>query len=367
MSMSSVHYITIAAAFFTAAAFAFFVTPAVKIFAFKIGAVDIPLDERRMHKEPTARLGGLAIYLGFLVSTAFFAITTKFLNMQPPIIGIIIGASIIIALGVADDIMDLGPRVKLLIQIIAAAIPVFCGVRIDVLTNLNISYINHDLLSIPLTIIWIVGITNAVNLIDGIDGLAAGISTISAVTVLIIMILIGNLEMALITAALAGACTGFIPFNFNPARIFMGDTGATFLGFIMAVVSVQGLFKSYLIVSFAVPFLVLGLPIFDTLYAIFRRVSEGRSPMSPDRMHIHHRLIDMGLSQNLTVAVLLIVSVSFSLCAIVMTSMSRGKAIVFAIITFAVVISLIWYISSRNIAKKENGDKTLQESNDEQN
>jgi len=344
-------YLSVAAAFFTAAAFAYLVTPAVKIFAFKIGAVDVAQDERRMHKEALARLGGLAIFLGFCVSTAFFAVTTPFLNASLPIIGILIGATLIVALGVVDDVTVLKAKKKLLVQIIAASIPVIMGVRIDILTNFYIftpsSYESIEWISIPLTIIWIVGITNAVNLLDGLDGLAAGVSSISSISVLVIMLFIHDSEMAILTAALAGACVGFLPFNFNPAKIIMGDTGATFLGFIMATISVQGLFKSYLIVSLAVPFLVLALPIFDTIYAIIRRIREGRSPMSADREHIHHRLMDLGFSHKNTVRILYIASTVLALFAVIITTMSRYKALVFSIITFAIILSAIWYISRK--------------------
>ena len=150
----------------------------------------------------------------------------------------------------------------------------------------------------PLTVLWIVAITNAVNLIDGLDGLANGVSAISATTVLVIALIGGQFQVAVVMAALVGACVGFMPYNMNPAKMFMGDTGATFLGYILATMSIQGLFKFYAIISFAVPFLILGLPIFDTAFAFIRRIAHGQSPMHADRSHIHHRLIDMGLNQK---------------------------------------------------------------------
>ena len=171
---------------------------------------------------------------------------------------------------------------------------------------------------------WIVGITNAVNLIDGLDGLACGVSTISSMTMLVIALTVAEPDVALLMAALAGGCIGFLPYNLNPAKIFMGDTGSTFLGFILATVSIEGLFKSYAIISFAVPFLMLGLPIFDTCFAILRRVSHGQSPMSPDRGHIHHRLIDMGFNQKQAVAVLYVISAILGLSAVVLTTTNVG-------------------------------------------
>ena len=177
--------------------------------------------------------------------------------------------------------------------------------------------------------LWIVGITNAVNLIDGLDGLACGVSTISSMTLLVIALIVAEPDVAILMAALAGGCIGFLPYNLNPAKIFMGDTGATFLGFILATVSIQGLFKFYAIISFAVPFLMLGLPIFDTCFAIFRRVAHGQSPMAPDRGHIHHRLIDMGFSQKQAVAVLYIISAILGLSAVVLTTIGVVRAMLF--------------------------------------
>lgn len=166
-------------------------------------------------------------------------------------------------------------------------------------------------------------ITNAVNLIDGLDGLAVGVATISSLTMLVIAMLVSENVVALMMAALAGGCIGFMPYNLNPAKIFMGDTGSTFLGFVLATVSIQGLFKFYTIISFAVPFLMLGLPLFDTCFAILRRLAKGQSPMAPDRSHVHHRLIDMGFNQKQAVAILYVISAILGLSAVVLTT-SRG-------------------------------------------
>jgi UDP-GlcNAc:undecaprenyl-phosphate GlcNAc-1-phosphate transferase len=181
---------------------------------------------------------------------------------------------------------------------------------------------------VPVSVIWIVAITNAVNLIDGLDGLAVGVATISSLTMLVIAMLVSENIVALVMAALAGGCIGFLPYNSNPAKIFMGDTGSTFLGFVLATMSIQGLFKFYTIISFAVPFLMLGLPLFDTCFAILRRLSKGQNPMSPDRSHVHHRLIDMGFSQKQAVAILYVISAILGLCAVVLTTSGALKAIV---------------------------------------
>ena len=321
----------------------FLATPLVRRLAFKIGAVDIPRDNRRMHDHPIPRLGGLAIFLGFLVSVLTFA------NIDMEMQGILIGAVIIVVLGIADDIHSLPAKFKFVVQIVAALCAVLHGVGIHVLSNPIIfsdePYWVLGGWSIPISVLWIVAITNAVNLIDGLDGLADGISTIAAMTMLILALALGEWEIALICGALVGACVGFLPYNMNPARIFMGDTGSTFLGFILACVSIQGLFKYYAIISFLVPFIILGLPIFDTASAIIRRILKGQSPMVADRSHIHHKLIDMGLNQKQAVSTLYIVSGVLGLSAVLLTTSGGAKAALFIlalIICAAVAIRSIW-------------------------
>ena len=303
---------------------AYISTPVVKNLAYKMGAVDVPKDNRRMHKHPIPRMGGLAIFLGFILSVLIF------LPLSEPLRGMLLGSVIIVVLGIFDDIYALGAKLKFLVQILAALVAVFMGNEITVMSNPNIFSSNPiwDLgwLSIPVSVIWIVAITNAVNLIDGLDGLACGVSTISSLTMLVIALCLAEPDVAILMAALAGACIGFLPYNLNPAKIFMGDTGSTFLGFVMAVASINGLFKLYNIISFAVPFLMLGLPIFDTCSAIVRRVSHGQSPMAPDRSHVHHKLIDMGFSQKQAVAVLYVISAILGLSAVVLTTNGEVKA-----------------------------------------
>ena len=245
--------------------------------------------------------------------------------------GILLGSVIIVVMGIIDDITPLRASLKFVIQILAALIPVYYGVQITCISNPNLfsdnPYWNFGWLSIPITVIWIVGLTNAVNLIDGLDGLAIGVSSISALTMLAIAILVAEPQVAVIMAALVGACIGFMPYNMNPAKIFMGDTGSTFLGYIVACITIQGLFKFYAVISFVVPFLILGLPIFDTMFAIIRRISHGQNPMAPDRSHVHHRLIDMGLNQKQAVAVLYVISAILGLSAVVLATSGEIKAI----------------------------------------
>ena len=318
---------TAAAALLAAALVALISTPVVKSLAFRMGAVDVPKDNRRMHDHPIPRMGGMAIFLGFLLSVLIFVPLDKQLR------GMLLGSVIIVILGIFDDIYALPAKPKFLVQIVAALVAVLAGNRIFILSNINIfssePYWELGWLSIPISVFWIVGITNAVNLIDGLDGLACGVSTISSMTLLVIALIVSEPQVAVLMAALAGACIGFLPYNLNPAKIFMGDTGSTFLGFILASVSIQGLFKFHMIISFAVPFLMLGLPIFDTSFAIIRRLAKGQSPMTPDRGHIHHRLIDMGFSQKQAVATLYVISAILGLSAVVLTTSGTEKAILF--------------------------------------
>lgn len=316
----------IAAALVAALLISFIATPVVKSLAEKVGAVDVPKDGRRMHDHPIPRMGGLAIFLGFLLSTLVFVPLTT------PLRGMLLGGVIIVVLGIIDDIHALPAMPKFIVQIIAALIAVLHGNVIEVLSNPNVfsadPYWVLGPWAIPISVIWIVAITNAVNLIDGLDGLAVGVATISSLTMLVIAMLVSDNMVALMMAALAGSCIGFLPYNHNPAKIFMGDTGSTFLGFVLATVSIQGLFKFYTIISFAVPFLMLGLPLFDTCFAILRRVSKGQNPMSPDRSHVHHRLIDMGFNQKQAVAILYVISAILGLSAVVLTTSGALKAMV---------------------------------------
>lgn len=299
-------------------------TPVVKSFAFKVGAIDVPKDNRRMHKVPIPRMGGLAIFLGFFLSVLVFASLTEQIKSM------LLGAVIIVVLGVLDDIYTLRAMPKLLVQIAAALVAVLGGNEIIVLSNPNVfsadPYWELGWLSIPVSVLWIVAITNAVNLIDGLDGLACGVSTISSLTLLAVAMTVSEGEVAVLMGALAGACIGFLPYNMNPAKIFMGDTGSTFLGYILATVSIQGMFKMPTIISFAAPFLMLGLPIFDTCFAFIRRIAHGQSPMQADRSHVHHRLIDMGLSQKQAVAVLYVISAILGVCAVVLTTGGEMRA-----------------------------------------
>lgn len=324
-------------ALLTAAVLAFAVTPLVKKLAQKVGAIDVPTDGRRMHHTPIPRMGGLAIFIAFLTSVLIFA------KIDTEVRGILLGAAIIVILGVLDDIITLHALLKFLVQILAAVLVVLHGCRIEHFMGFQLP----QWLSYPVSVVWIVAITNAVNFIDGLDGLAAGVCAISAGAMLVVALLVADFTSAVMLAAIVGACTGFIPYNFNPAKIFMGDTGSTFLGFMLSTISIYGLFKMYAIISFAVPFLVLGLPIFDICFAVIRRVSKGQSPMHADRGHVHHRLIDMGFSQKQAVAIAYMLSAILGMAAVVLTNDGEMQALIF--ITAVVVVGAIgfWVIFGR--------------------
>ena len=350
-------------AFIVALIISYAATPLTIRLAFKINALDVPNDTRRMHKKPTPRIGGIAIVYGFLISIFCFSSFAHDGKLNTSLIGILLGAVIIAVLGFLDDLKPKRAILKFGIQIIAAAIPVFLGVRVIAITNpfTDLMIRVPDWISYGGSILWIVGVTNAVNLIDGLDGLAAGVSSIAAVALLAILLMQHNINatMMVLTAALAGACFGFLPFNFNPAKTFMGDVGATFLGFTLGCISIQGPFKTY--VSFMIPFLIIGLPIFDTVFAILRRLAKGQGIMTPDRGHMHHRLIDSGFSHKTTVIILYTLSAVLAISAIVLfiSDFLRALMIMFAMIVLAAIM-----IISRNNTNKNNED--TEENNQEE-
>lgn len=326
--------------FVVAFGFSFAATPIAYRLAFKLGAIDVPKDKRRVHKKPTPRLGGVAIVFGFMVAICCFGeITREFA-------AILVGAAIIFVMGIVDDCKDLPAKFKFVIQIIAAIVVMVGGnIRITVFTNPNIFSDNPymvlpDWMSVIVTIVWIVFITNAVNFIDGLDGLAAGVSAIMSVSLVFISLRMQEYAVAVIGLALMGACFGFLPFNFNPAKIFMGDCGSTFLGFILATLSIQGVFKSYAIISFAVPLLILGLPLFDAMFAMIRRIWHGKNPMSADRGHLHHRLIDTGFSQKQTVFILYAISAVLGITAVLLAEYGSMRALIL-LITVLVLFLLV--------------------------
>lgn len=257
-------------------------------------------------------------------------------------VGIMVGATFLIAVGIADDVYSLPPKVKLLGQIIAAAIPV-------VIFNINIEWIDvprlgivylPEIISLPLTIFWIIGFVNTVNLIDGLDGLAAGIATIASIAIALLAFQMGQWVAAAAMIAMTGACLAFLQYNFNPAKIFMGDTGSMFLGYIISAVSVMGSMKTVATAVLIVPLLALTVPITDTLLAIVRRKSSGVPIFSPDKNHLHHRLLAKGLNQKQVVLVMYALTAFFSCTALIVIHLSLWIGI--AIVAIALVLFVLW-------------------------
>ena len=308
-------------------------TPFAKEIAYKIGAIDIPKDERRVHSKPIPRLGGLAIYMAIIVA---FVLFSKMPRGQ--MVAIIVASSIIFFTGVVDDVHPLSAKVKMLLQIIAACVIMAVDIRILGFGNPFGGYVHLGWLSYPVTLFWIVGITNTVNLIDGLDGLAAGISAISASVLVYVALINGWTHTAVLTAIVAGACLGFLPYNFNPAQIFMGDGGALLLGFILSTISVTGTLKSATALTIAVPVLALGVPIFDTTFAIVRRIVMKKPIMEADKGHLHHRLLTIGFDQKGAVVRLYSISVLLGVGGAFIASGSFINAVVALVIGITLIM-----------------------------
>jgi UDP-GlcNAc:undecaprenyl-phosphate GlcNAc-1-phosphate transferase len=284
-------------------------TPFVAKLAFRIGAIDNP-GSRKVHDRTMPRLGGLSVYLGFMAAAWFLPIHGD------KITGLLLGGTIVFLVGIADDIRGISPKVKLLGQTLAAIIVVYSGIRIEFINNPFNGYFYLGELSIPITIFWIVAVTNSINLIDGLDGLASGVTTIALLTFSVIAAMVGQQAVSLLAFALAAAVLGFLRYNFHPAKIFLGDCGSLFLGYMVSVLAVFGLLKGVTVLTFVVPVVVLGVPIFDTCFAILRRYCEHKPIFQADKKHIHHRLLSRGLSHRQAVLVIYCISIFFSVSAL---------------------------------------------------
>ncbi|MDV2684316.1 MraY family glycosyltransferase [Alkalihalophilus lindianensis] len=308
------------------------ITPLVRRFAIKIGATDKP-NHRKVHQKLMARLGGLAIYIGFLIG--FIVLQPDSTYMMP----ILIGSFIIILTGFLDDMIELSAKWKLFGQLLAAGIVIYGGVQVEFINLPFDARIELGWFSIPLTLLWIIGITNAINLIDGLDGLAAGVSSIVLITITSLAILGGDLFVAALGVILLGSTLGFLYHNFNPAKIFMGDTGALFLGFMISVISLLG-FKNITLFSLLIPVIILAVPISDTFFAIIRRIVNKKPLSAPDKSHLHHCLLRVGFSHRQTVLVIYAMSAFFGLAAVMLTMSTLWVTfIIMAVIL--VVIELI--------------------------
>ena len=304
-------------------------TPLVKRLAIKVGATDQP-NERKVHQKLMPRMGGLAIYLSFV--TGMLLMMPNHEYFWP----MLIGATIITATGMIDDLVELSAKVKLLGQIVAAAVVVANGIYVEFI-NLPFGYVLElGMFGIPLTLLWIVGITNAINLIDGLDGLAAGVSAIVLMTITVIGFMDGNLFIVAISSVLLASTLGFLHYNFHPAKIFMGDTGSLFLGYMLSVISLLG-FKGVTVFSLMVPLVILAVPISDTLFAIIRRLVNKQPLSAPDKSHLHHCLLRQGLSHRGTVFMIYGISGFFAVSAVILTQSTLIGAMIISLIVLFVI------------------------------
>ncbi|MEH7109767.1 MULTISPECIES: glycosyltransferase family 4 protein [Bacillaceae] len=321
-------YLTLVICFFAA----ILLTPLVKMFAFKIGATDKP-NKRKVHSKIMPRLGGLAIYLSFLIGVLIFKPAGEFH------LPIMLGAFIIILTGMLDDVKEISPKVKLAGQVAAAAIVVIYG-------GLNIEFIklpfggtiDFGYFSVPLTMIWIIGITNAINLIDGLDGLAGGVSSIALLTIGGMSIVMGNSYVTIMAFIVTAATIGFLFYNFHPAKIFMGDTGALFLGYIISVLSLLG-YKNVTFISLVIPVIILGVPISDTFFAIIRRLVNKQPLSAPDKSHLHHCLLKAGFSHRQTVLLIYAMAAIFGLVAFIFSQATVWGSVM-VILVLLIIIEL---------------------------
>ncbi|MCR4442971.1 MAG: MraY family glycosyltransferase [Peptococcaceae bacterium] len=323
-------------------------TPLIRRIALNVRAIDRP-GERKIHKNEMPRLGGLAICL------AFWAVVLTTREMSKEMYGILGGGFLICLVGIWDDLRGVSPRIKLLVQVTAALFAISMGVRVDFMTHPLGGVIILQYLSYPVTILWIVGITNAVNLIDGLDGLAAGVSAIAAVTLGTVSVLEGFGEVGILAFILAASVLGFLRHNFYPARIFMGDTGSLFLGFNLAAIAILGLTKSATVISLFLPVIILGIPIIDTLFAILRRFHNGKPIFSPDKEHLHHRLMALGLTHRRTVVAIYGVSLLLSLSAVLMAVLTTAQGMLLLVLT---TLGVFIGIDRLGILKKEGLEKS---------
>ncbi|MEE8672463.1 MAG: MraY family glycosyltransferase [Heyndrickxia faecalis] len=296
-------------------------TPLIKKLAIRIGAVDKP-NQRKVHMKVMPRLGGLAIYISFIAGV---------LLLQPDSshsLPILLGSLIIVLTGIIDDIRELSPRVKLMGQLAAALVVILSGIHVEFINLPFGGQLEFGIFSIPLTILWIVGVTNAINLIDGLDGLAAGVSSIALLTISGMAIIMGDAYVTVLGLILMASTIAFLFYNFYPAKIFMGDTGALFLGYMISVLSLLG-FKNVTFISLIIPALILGVPISDTFFAIIRRLVHKQPLSAPDKSHLHHCLLRLGFSHRQVVLIIYAIAAMFSLAAFIFSMATLWGSLIF--------------------------------------
>ncbi|CCO07613.1 glycosyltransferase family 4 protein [Desulforamulus hydrothermalis] len=314
------------------------VTPLVRRVAFRIGAVDRP-DHRKVHSKIMPRLGGLAVFIAFAATVLLFG------QLDNRIIGLLTGGCLIIWLGILDDTRGLPAKVKLAGQIAAAAAVVPFGIQVEFITNpFNGHLVQLGVWGVPVTVFWIISVTNAINLIDGLDGLAGGTSFIAALTLAAVTWrqagLLGGagLEVVGLALILAASILGFLRHNFYPARIFLGDTGSMFLGYALSVLAVMGVAKAATAISVIIPMVILGIPLLDVFFAILRRYQSHRPIFQPDKEHLHHRMMALGLSHKQTVLAIYAINLVLGISAVILTMLTTSQAV---LLLFMLAVAVI--------------------------
>ncbi|HLS20092.1 MAG TPA: MraY family glycosyltransferase [Bacillota bacterium] len=325
-----VNYTQLIIAFFISGIATFLLTFPVKKLALRLGILDIP-NRRKIHVKSTARFGGFAIFLGVIIGIIYLQPSHEHMPE------IIMGAIVIVLTGALDDKFGIRPVVKLTGQLIAASFLISSGLIVERITLPLIGMIDLGFFSVLITVLWIVGITNAINLIDGLDGLATGVSTIALISMFVMSIIDVQLVAASLCVVIIGANIGFLYHNFHPATIYMGDTGSNFLGYMIAVVSILGLFKNVALFSFIIPVIVLAVPIFDTFFAIVRRIHNKESIMMPDNKHIHYQLIRAGYSHRTTVLIIYGFSAIFGTLAILFSYASLTTSLLITLLVLFLI------------------------------
>jgi UDP-GlcNAc:undecaprenyl-phosphate GlcNAc-1-phosphate transferase len=331
--------------FLVAAVVVLWTTPDVRNIGIKSGRVDQP-GERKVHQRPMVRLGGVSIFVGTITSLLVVWWLGGFGNLPPEkewqIWGVTLGGLGFFLIGLADDLLNLSPFTRLVMQIIVASAAWKVGVSIDFITVPTMGIVYLHWLSLPITVIWLVGMVNAINWIDGLDGLAAGVSGIAAVVMLVVALFMHQPAAALIAAAIAGAALGFLRYNFNPAQIFMGDGGAYFMGFTLAAVGVIGLVKIPAFTAVLLPYVILAVPIVDMSAVILARLSQGKSPFTADKRHLHHRLLNAGLSHRWTVLFIYCLTLWVGSLALALAGVPSG--ITYVCIATSLLSFAIWRV-----------------------
>ncbi|MCK8824590.1 glycosyltransferase family 4 protein [Fuchsiella alkaliacetigena] len=335
--------------FLIAASITYLITPFIKKLALYLGAVDTP-NNRRINTVPIANLGGLAIYIGFLITLLMVGYNSKLL-------GILVCSTLMFFLGLVDDIKGVTAYKKFIFQLLIAGLLTQFGIKIEFITNPLGGMFYLGVLSIPFTIFWLVAITNTLNLIDGLDGLAAGVSIIAALTLFLVAMQEAQVIIMLITVIIAGVCFGFLQYNFNPAQIFMGDAGSLFLGFLFASISAVGALKGAATMTLVIPILALGVPIFDTAFAIIRRCRRKKPIFKADQGHIHHKLLDLGLTQVQAVLVVYLASIFLGLLAVLINGTIKLIVIFLAVLVLVILGVILYRLNLASLSLESNQEK----------